>query len=53
MVMLVMIFAAKKLPKRWCLGIDVFADFDKDNYENNFGLEGGIWACNFFVMMAQ
>ncbi len=36
MVMLVMIFAAKKLPKRWCLAIDAFANFDNDNYENNF-----------------
>ncbi len=31
MVMLVMIFAAKKLLKSWCLGIDVFANFDEDN----------------------
>ena len=38
MVMLVIIFAAKKLPKSWCLGIDVFADYDEDNYENNFGI---------------
>ncbi len=33
-----MIFAAKKLPKSCCLGIDVFADFDKDNYKNIFGI---------------
>jgi hypothetical protein len=38
MVMLVIIFAAKKLPKSWCLGIDVFADYDEDNYKNNFGI---------------
>jgi hypothetical protein len=38
MVMLVMMFAAKKLPKSCCLGIDVFADFDKDYYKNNFGV---------------
>jgi hypothetical protein len=38
MVMLVMIFSAKKLPKSWCLGIDVFANFNKDNYKNNFGI---------------
>jgi hypothetical protein len=38
MVMLVIIFAAKKLPKSWCLGIDVFANYDEDNYENNFGI---------------
>jgi hypothetical protein len=38
MVMLVMIFAAKKLPKSWFLGIDVFVDFDEDNYGNNFGI---------------
>ncbi len=38
LVMLVMIFAAKKLPTSWCLGIDVFAEFDEDNYENNFGI---------------
>ena len=37
MVMLVVIFKAKKLPHRWCLSIDVFSEIDESNFENNFG----------------
>jgi len=28
----------QRIPKSWCLGIDVFANYDEDNYENNFGI---------------
>lgn len=39
LVMLIFIFLGKKLNDSWCIGIDVFADFDDDEkfYENNFG----------------
>jgi hypothetical protein len=37
MVMLVVIFKAKKLPHSWCLGIDVFSEIDESNFEDNFG----------------
>jgi hypothetical protein len=37
MVMLIVIFKAKKLPLSWCLGMDVFSEMDKNNFENNFG----------------
>jgi len=39
LVMLIVIFLGKKLNDSWCIGIDVFADFDDDEmfYENNFG----------------
>ena len=34
----VMIFAADNLQPSWALGVDVFSEWDKDNYINNFGI---------------
>lgn len=33
----VVIFAAEKVPDKFCVGVDVFAEWDDDDFENNFG----------------